>query len=459
MNVASEYIKAQDAATAQFQAPQSDPLDGLLPSAYTDPILAKLRGLPRQGSSTPYSSKSSSDGRTVTRLSSDGLVEGLTWTTHRVIWTLGNSIERIFDFDEPASGSVHAVRQALWADFHFEGINKDHNATGSPASANLPHPRRDQARKLFGPFAKPLADAWSDHTSQSSAFGHSSTPQQQQQQRDRIVNGICIFLTEAMHIIFPHTGQHLVFHMPFLLKQAWPLPTTGLLLERQLEVNEETHQPFGLDAPLPTLYTLQDLYDELRFVSLEQQPFSASTPAIPRSQPFTDAKSDILLLSKKFHLAVSFSQATCRLQLARLTHPDPPSLYPPQLGDSPARPSRFPAEQLDPSSPSTAIHPASQAGPSAAAATDRTFVGEGHAAETALMPEGPQVTQNSNPELQHHHQGAAQCDLCLQVVWESQQNLDLWVAHPLCLTHPHLTLHFMQSKPRSTQSYHVRRAG
>lgn len=449
MDAGSAYLKAQEAAASQLEASHLDDLQEYLPNASTNPILAKLQALPRNRI-PPLSrshQESQADGGTweptTARLTKDGTVERLTWSSQRVVWTLGDSIERIFDFDECEQGIGQSIRQALWADFPTDlavGAEETSEDQRPVSTTQVSSARQEKARALFGPFSKPLADTWSDRTYQN-ASNSSASSSTRHATREPTLTGICIFLTDALHIVFPKTGQQLVLSIPFLLKRAWPLPDTGLLLERQLESDEEARQPVGLlDAPLPTLYTLKDIYEEVHYVSQEQQLSASVTPAVPRSQPFTDAQSDILLVSEQYALVVSFSKATSRIQLSRLAPVEEPEPTPPQVTGSPVRISRYTHQQSElenhPLSASRSATAAPQAGPSsttAVPAVDRTFLGDGPAPEQTLAPD-PAARDLSDDGTQH--QSAAQCDTRLQVLWESGQNLDLYgcCAHSLSLS-------------------------
>lgn len=445
MSIGSVYLEAQDAVSSEDRKALEEEIAEYIPQASTSSILSKLQSLPRQ---QPQASTSSSfqlqDHASVSRINKEGVLEELTWSGSRVVWTLGNSIERVFDFDATADASYASkasltVRQALWTNFLCEAPGNHNNSNSSksshPPSSSAQGHSIDKARELFGPFASPLAASWTDaRPLKSDNAGAPLVP----------FNAICVFLAESLHIFFPSTGRSFVLHMPFLLKRAWSLPETGLLLERHLEADEQASPAsFGLDATLPTLYSLKDPFDEMRFVSLtiDRQP-------APATQPFTSARSDILLYAHQYNLVLLFDRHLGRLQLCRVddvepkklatphldslkqygvvSHPLPPTSAPSESEQQPRQAARNPGPKrpsmartlssatLGGGAGSTSLH----AGPSG---PDRTFVGgEGTAAPTTEMSTHPTLsgaTQLQTEGIQE--QEGAQCELCLKMVWES----------------------------------------
>lgn len=427
MDAGKTYFAAQKAS--DLHSASGNPLaslDGLLPTASTCSVLGKLQSLPRHRPANP------SQNSTVARISPQGVLEQLSWSDHRVVWTLGDSIERIFDFEsarqDPGpsafNDSAHHVRQALWTKFRFEA--QEPTATGtSPSVIGLSSTDtpQEKANKLFGPFAKPLAEKWSDAPSATA----STTPKQNQ--KERILDAICVILAEELHIFFPSTGQSIVVHLPLLVQHAWPLPDTGLLLSRHLEVDEEASQPLGIDAPLPTLYALQDVYEELRFVSMRPQPILTSPTTPGSSERFTSTRTEVLLVDSATHSVVFVDRSSCRLQVCCLADVEPHPIPAPCLDDAQdnAPPSLDASMQKigapkRPSKSSNTMSPPPQAGPQVAgmstAAFDRTFMDDrAHQPDNAAMP-----NEREDPQL---HQSTFWNHFELVPLWESRDTLDL----------------------------------
>ena len=192
--------------------------------------------------------------------------EVIEWHDNQLVWTKGNSILKIFDFEAPVS-------QSLFAFFHLP-----QPASQTTKSNDLLH-----RQKLFGPFAKAAPAAW---TEEGHGNAYSSKPSRKVEMS---IRAICTFLRDTLHIYFVNSSQPYVVHMPFRLRKAWTSPA-GLIVERMPDSKEG-------EILSPLFYSLSDPHDEWRPVSQLSSSSLVNGSELPNFNPFSDSSQRILLSS------------------------------------------------------------------------------------------------------------------------------------------------------------------
>ncbi|BGP35109.1 Anaphase-promoting complex subunit 1 [Rhodotorula toruloides] len=184
-------------------------------------------------------------------------LEELSWEGNRVVWSRRGSVFRTFSYEEKGE----SVTQALFADFYVpEEPANDPSAASPTASTSAERLDNDSPSPIFGPYRKPVSPSWSDDPLPLPVDPTDPKPPPKTR-LDRTL----IVLLSTIAFAYPSKGGCIPFPLLFRLKRAWPLDH-GVLLERKREGREVDAE--NVVAQLPTLYTLSDLYDEMKAVAV-----------------------------------------------------------------------------------------------------------------------------------------------------------------------------------------------
>lgn len=170
--------------------------------------------------------------------------EELTWDTYTVVLSSGGVMRKRWNFEEegqqvqwaciglfeqPSSARSSTMRPNHWT--------KDKQDSGIKRTVDL------SERSTFGPFHRTQQD------------------ESQENEPAALVHAVYVFL-RSMGRIFLSNGLDYTFHLPFLVRMAWPLSPHGVIMQRILEPLEVEEAKLAGDIPLPTIFTLINPFRE-----------------------------------------------------------------------------------------------------------------------------------------------------------------------------------------------------
>lgn len=136
-------------------------------------------------------------------------------------------------------------------------------------------------------------EASSSNSPAFSRFAESAKARQRAVTPAKRISAVFVFL-RSIGKIFTDTGEELTFHLPFLVRRAWPLRPHGVLIQREIGQYEEDESARTGEPLLPTLFSLHDPFAELKAVGLAARihgplpptfPPTAITPVDPNNPP------------------------------------------------------------------------------------------------------------------------------------------------------------------------------
>ncbi|GAA5875766.1 hypothetical protein JCM3774_006451 [Rhodotorula dairenensis] len=224
------------------------------------------------------------------------LVDELTWSSSRVVWSRGGAIYRSFSYE----GDGQEVVQALFADFCEEASahTTGEEPVASTSAVTLDSlAAADTAREpAFGPYRLRNPSAWSDDplplpteppTSESTP---SSTPQRH----------LVVIFPQAAYV-YAAAGGFVPVQFPFRVRCAWALDV-GILLERATDVPRRDGGPDRRKSGgAPTLWSLSKLLGEVKPAAVRSR-----DPDVPLEWEGADGEHELVYDSSQ---AVVFSSA------------------------------------------------------------------------------------------------------------------------------------------------------
>ncbi|KAG9125312.1 Anaphase-promoting complex subunit 1 [Ceratobasidium sp. 392] len=167
--------------------------------------------------------------------------EGLSWDGRTVVWTIGGIPRRKWDFSHEGQD----IQWACWAWFRPDDL--------TPHTSHNPATRSDD-NPTFGPFFQFLQRQ------------RMTAPQDEQApQSSTACRALVVFLRDIAKVLL-RTGIEHTVNLPFLVRRAWDIAPTGLLVQRAQD-REEVNEASLLGTPLlPTLFSLSSPLDEFKIV-------------------------------------------------------------------------------------------------------------------------------------------------------------------------------------------------
>ncbi|KAG8683733.1 Anaphase-promoting complex subunit 1, partial [Ceratobasidium sp. 395] len=173
---------------------------------------------------------------------SDEGEEGLSWSGQAVVWSVGGIPRRKWDFSHEGQD----IQWACWAWFRPDDVAPTH-------ASHHPSTRPDD-NTTFGPFFQFLQRQ------------RMTAPQDEQApQSSTACRALVVFLRDIAKVLL-RTGVEHTINLPFLVRRAWDIAPTGLLVQRAQD-REELNEASLLGTPLlPTLFSLSSPLDEFKIV-------------------------------------------------------------------------------------------------------------------------------------------------------------------------------------------------
>lgn len=212
-----------------------------------------------------------------------GLGQELSWNSNCVVLSTGSVILRKWTIDHEGQD----IRWACKGSFMepggvVEGVTGSFSTTSSNDAGS------------FLSFSQ----------STFSRFAQSAQARQRAMEPPKRLQAVYVFLRNIGRI-FVEGGGDYTFHIPFLVRHAWPLRPHGVLIEREMG-EMEIREAIRLGTPLlPTLFSLHDPFSEPKIVgvaakihgALGQGPSypTAITPADPFFPPETRTPEDFAM--------------------------------------------------------------------------------------------------------------------------------------------------------------------
>jgi anaphase-promoting complex subunit 1 len=134
-----------------------------------------------------------------------------------------------------------------------------------------------------------------------SRFAQSAQARQRALEPPKCLHAVYVFLRNVGKIYVEGGGDY-TFHIPFLVRRAWPLRPHGVLIQRDLGINE-IRETIRLGLPiLPTIFSLHDPFAEPKVIGVAAKIHgafgtnpgapTAITPSDPVSPPVTRTPDD-----------------------------------------------------------------------------------------------------------------------------------------------------------------------
>lgn len=179
--------------------------------------------------------------------------EELSWDTYSVSWTVGGVMRKRWSFRE----DDQPVQWACIGWFDQPGAMV---SASSLRPAHYTYDYHDQTtpmaessdRPTFGPFAR----AQQDH--------------KREQEPGSRARAIFIFL-RSIGRVFLMNGMDYTFYIPFIVRRAWPLSPHGVMMQRQLDVNEMEEAKVSGEPALPTIFAFTNPFAEPAPIGLTEQ--------------------------------------------------------------------------------------------------------------------------------------------------------------------------------------------
>ncbi|KZT67155.1 hypothetical protein DAEQUDRAFT_713848 [Daedalea quercina L-15889] len=170
--------------------------------------------------------------------------EELSWDTYSVSWTIGGVMRKRWSFRE----DDQPVQWACIGWFDQPGAIV---SASSLRPAHYAYDYHDQTtpiaepsdRPTFGPFAR----AQQDH--------------KREQEPGSRARAIFIFL-RSIGRVFLMNGMDYTFHIPFIVRRAWPLSPHGVMMQRQMDPSELEEAKVSGEPALPTIFAFTNPFAE-----------------------------------------------------------------------------------------------------------------------------------------------------------------------------------------------------
>ncbi|KAJ1300671.1 hypothetical protein OPQ81_002319 [Rhizoctonia solani] len=169
--------------------------------------------------------------------------EELSWNDHTVLWSVGGIPRRTWDF----AHEKQDIQWTCWAWFHPDDVI----STRSTAS-HQDSPLDDNP--TFGPFFQFLQRQ------------RMNPPHDEHElESPTACRALVVFLRDIAKILMRNGIEHTI-HLPFLVRRAWEISPTGLLVQRAQDREELDEAALTGTPLLPTLFSLASPLDEFKIV-------------------------------------------------------------------------------------------------------------------------------------------------------------------------------------------------
>ncbi|QRW13959.1 anaphase-promoting complex subunit 1 [Ceratobasidium sp. AG-Ba] len=223
--------------------------------------------------------------------------EGLHWNGQTVVWSIGGIPRRKWDF-------AHEGQDIQWACWTW--FRPDDLSPSGSSQTSSPHHHSATDNQNFGPFFQFLQRQ------------RMTAPQEDQQPGTS--RALVVFLRDIAKVLFRSGVEHTI-NLPFLVRRAWDIAPTGLLVQRAQE-REELDEASLLGTPLlPTLFSLSSPLDEFKIVGCARS-ITESDTSHPIIEPIPSVRlhpSDKVLFvsDQDLHILVSHNHQKRRLTMWR----------------------------------------------------------------------------------------------------------------------------------------------
>ncbi|CAE6438834.1 unnamed protein product [Rhizoctonia solani] len=169
--------------------------------------------------------------------------EELCWNNRTIVWSIGGIPRRTWDF----AHEKQDIQWICWAWFHPDDVISTQNATPHQDSPLDDNP-------TFGPFFQFLQRQ------------RMNPPHDEHEpESPTACRALVVFLRDIAKVLMRNGVEHTI-HLPFLVRRAWEISPTGLLVQRAQDSDELDEAALTGTPLLPTLFSLASPLDEFKIV-------------------------------------------------------------------------------------------------------------------------------------------------------------------------------------------------
>ncbi|OCH86063.1 hypothetical protein OBBRIDRAFT_890739 [Obba rivulosa] len=184
----------------------------------------------------------------------------LSWNSTTVIFSSGGVIRRRWSFADEGQPVQYACIALFEQPAPSPQTERDAEESTSGADSTR--------RRTFGPFSRTRQEETREHPPPN------------------IERAVYVFLRSVARVYLMN-GISYIFHLPFIVRRAWPLHPHGVLVQRVLEPVELEEARLSGDPPLPTLFSLVNPFSEPAAVGLAEKippPLTEEIASVPAEE-------------------------------------------------------------------------------------------------------------------------------------------------------------------------------
>ncbi|KAI0958209.1 hypothetical protein AcV7_004089 [Taiwanofungus camphoratus] len=179
--------------------------------------------------------------------------EELCWDNYTVIHSSGGIMRKKWSFKEEG-------QPIQWACIGWFDQPSATTSASSLRPAHYTYDYHDQSTPVVEPSKRPT-------------FGPFTRAQQEQKREPEPgirIRALFVFL-RSIGKVYVMNGTEYTFHLPFIVRKAWPLTPHGVMIQRTLDAAEIEEAKTSNDPPLPTIFTFTSALAEPAAVGLAEK--------------------------------------------------------------------------------------------------------------------------------------------------------------------------------------------
>ncbi|EMD33332.1 hypothetical protein CERSUDRAFT_142277 [Gelatoporia subvermispora B] len=168
----------------------------------------------------------------------------LSWNSTTVIFSSGGIIRRRWSFADEGQPVQYACIALFEQQPPSAQIDRETDGSSSDTGSTQ--------RPTFGPFHRGRHGDMQDH------------------QPPKTERAVYIFLRSVARVYLMN-GNSYIFHLPFIVRRAWPLHPHGVLVQRVLEPVEVEEARLSGEPPLPTIFSIVNPFSEPAAIGIAEK--------------------------------------------------------------------------------------------------------------------------------------------------------------------------------------------